>query len=69
MEDYVGRKLKRNEKVHHIDLDKANNGIENLYLCKSPSEHLLLHRQLESIGAKLVKSGFVKFLDGKYYIK
>ena len=31
-ENYLGRKLKKNEVVHHIDGDRLNNQISNLYL-------------------------------------
>jgi hypothetical protein len=32
MEESLGRKIKKNEIIHHIDGDKLNNNIENLYL-------------------------------------
>lgn len=32
MEKYLGRKLKTNEHIHHIDGDKTNNDITNLLL-------------------------------------
>ncbi len=45
MEDYLGRKLKANEYVHHIDGDKLNNNISNLQVM-TPSEHSKLHAKL-----------------------
>ena len=42
MMEYLGRELKENEIVHHIDHNKANNNIENLQLMTS-SEHAKLH--------------------------
>lgn len=43
MEKYLGRKLKENEYVHHIDFDKTNNDINNLFLFETNSLHKLYH--------------------------
>lgn len=43
MEKYLGRELRRNEVVHHIDGDNTNNDITNLKVM-SQSEHIALHR-------------------------
>ena len=42
MEQFLNRKLKSNECVHHIDFDKLNNDISNLYLCTNS-----YHRELK----------------------
>lgn len=42
MEQYLGRKLKRTEVVHHKDGNKLNNAIENLELM-SLSDHSRMH--------------------------
>jgi len=42
MEDHIGRKLNRNEHVHHINGDKKDNRIDNLQIV-SPSQHAKLH--------------------------
>jgi len=42
-EEYVGRKLTSQECLHHIDMNKVNNLIDNLYLCKNKSEHSFCH--------------------------
>ena len=42
MEYFLGRKLKRNEHVHHINGNPKDNRIENLEI-KSPNEHAKLH--------------------------
>ena len=46
MESKIGRKLKRNECVHHIDHNKLNNDIDNLQLM-TISDHAALHRKHE----------------------
>ena len=39
----LGRKLKSDEFVHHINLDKTDNSIDNLAVV-SPDEHAAIHR-------------------------
>ena len=60
MECHLKRGLVKGEIVHHIDGDKTNNKIENLFLT-SPAEHNKLHAESESIIFKLVKMGIVQF--------
>lgn len=43
MENFIGRKLKKGEVVHHIDRDRTNNDISNLILFPSQSEHIKHH--------------------------
>ena len=40
MEQFIGRKLTKNERVHHINGIKTDNRIENLELFKNNSEHM-----------------------------
>ena len=40
MEQYLGRELKKNECVHHINKIKTDNKIENLKLFKNNSKHM-----------------------------
>lgn len=61
MEEYIGRKLEKHEVVHHIDGDKINNNIDNLFLCFGDSEHRHLHSSLEMVGMELVKRGIIGF--------
>lgn len=44
MEKHIGRPLRKNEVVHHIDGNKRNNDISNLLLT-TRSEHAKIHRE------------------------
>jgi len=46
MEDYLKRPLTSEEYVHHIDFDKTNNDIENLFLFSSDEVHMSYHGYL-----------------------
>ena len=41
----IGRLLKPNEKVHHIDGDRENNAPENITVVNGNAEHYVLHRK------------------------
>jgi len=49
-EDFLKRSLKRNECVHHIDLNKKNNKIENLMIFKNHKKHASWHNKLKRYG-------------------
>lgn len=57
---HLGRGLLSGEVVHHIDGNKANNNLDNLYLT-SVQEHNKLHAESEGIIFALVKQGLVEF--------
>lgn len=65
MEKHLGRELNKYEVIHHIDGNKLNNNIDNLFLTNA-SEHRKLHRDLEYIALKLYNSGKIIFKDGGY---
>jgi len=47
MENYLGRKIVSSEQVHHIDLNKQNNDINNLFLFANAKDHHLSHSFME----------------------
>jgi len=67
MEEYLERKLLKTEIVHHIDMDKTNNNINNLWLC-THSTHTKAHGSMNIAVAELIKKGLVEFNAGKYYL-
>jgi len=64
MQEYLGRKLAREEVVHHINHDPGDNRIENLELLASHSDHMQGHcdseiMKLRSIKGHKARWGFV----------
>jgi hypothetical protein len=60
METHLKRRLKKGEVVHHIDGDKTNNHIENLFLT-STEEHNKIHACSEKLIFELLKKNIVFF--------
>ena len=50
MENRLGRYLDPKEVVHHRDLDKTNNQIENLELCANTADHMRKHYEQGTMG-------------------
>lgn len=67
VEHSIGRKLTSKEVVHHINLNKLDNRIENLYVTDNESGHRELHNQLDQLVHKLITFGIIIF-DGKYML-
>ena len=60
VEKVLGRKLKKNEMVHHINLDKCDNRHENLMVC-GREYHGWLHHRMEKAWVELkLKNSEVK---------
>ena len=71
MQKYLGKELcPKTEKVHHIDMNKLNNNIDNLWICNN-SMHMKAHHSMNSVVSLLMGKGLVKFNKeaGKYYLK
>lgn len=69
---FLGRDLKRHEYIHHINLNKTDNRIENLIIMER-DEHMKAHQSLRSIGEAialiLYERGIVYFDDDKKIYK
>jgi hypothetical protein len=66
----LGRKLLKSEVVHHIDMNKRNNNINNLWLCNA-SQHQTAHMSFNMLCAEAMsKPVQFKFNieTGKYYL-
>ena len=60
-----GKYLLPKYKAHHINLDKLDNRIENLFITE---DHEKIHEQLFSLTSLLLKAGFLKFNEGRYFL-
>ncbi|WP_375710126.1 HNH endonuclease [Leuconostoc citreum] len=70
VEKNIGRKLKHEEIVHHIDFNKQNNDIENLHVFKNTSEHIKCHRGVAKVLSELLARNIIEFnaSTGEYEI-
>lgn len=55
MERHLGRKLKREEMVHHINGNPLDNRIKNLVLCQTHGQHTLKYHPLQRKKGKYLK--------------
>ena len=60
IEEHLGRTLGKSEIVHHINGDKQDNRLENLWV-STHSEHRKAHISLIDIGFQLTQSGVITF--------
>ena len=50
VEEYIGRKLTKEERIHHINEIKSDNRIENLMLFPNDKEHIKFHNKIRRWG-------------------
>lgn len=50
-EAYLGRALKGEEEVHHVDENPFNNKPSNLVICPTRAYHMLLHVRMKALDA------------------
>jgi len=67
MEDHLGRELDKDETVHHIDFDKTNNYLDNLYLC-CREDHGNINKNIFDIFRYLFQEELIRFVDGIYIL-
>ena len=64
---YNLEKIPKDMVVHHIDLDKTNNQLNNLYITRK-KDHNALHWNLQQCAIELMKQGKIEFNETKGYI-
>lgn len=67
MEQLLGRKLHKGDAIHHIDFNKENNDVSNLWVCDY-KEHGKIHWSGIKILTQLMKLGLVKFSGDGYVL-
>lgn len=65
-ETETGKSIPSGYKLHHIDMDKQHNTIDNLWLCTN-KEHTDAHTSLNKIIKTLLERKYIGFSDGEYY--
>lgn len=66
----LGRKLKKGEHVHHIDLDPGNDSDDNLHVFPDGTAHGECHASLGFCAQVLIKRGLISFSRraGRYHV-
>lgn len=69
VEKSIGRELRKNEIIHHIDGNQTNNNMSNLYLC-SKAKHARLHQSIIKMLKPLMEDNKILFNKerGEYFL-
>ena len=69
-EEILYRPLRKDEKVHHINMNKSDYDKENLWVCNKSTHHKA-HSSFNKICKRLIEMNIVDFnkKTGKYYLK
>ena len=62
VEKHTGIIPSKDQPIHHIDFDRSNNNIANLYVCSSCKEHLQIHGQLKRLMKDLFRENLILFI-------
>ena len=72
VERALGKVLRRDAEVHHVDRDRRNNAHGNLVACHDHAYHMLLHRRQRALDAcgdpSAIRCKFCKRYDRQYDI-
>lgn len=60
VEKQIHRHLKKNEEIHHINMNKKDNDIDNLCLCNHKT-HIKIHRSIEKLIPFLLDKKIIYF--------
>ena len=69
LEKALGRNIGKNEFIHHINFDRLDNRLENLWLTNGHKQHLGYHSTLLKLVKPLIEKGIIGFNEGGYYLK
>ena len=61
IEKQIGRALRSDEIVHHINFDKDNNSLDNLHVFQGRAAHRTAHMSFEEVVPLLMQLGIVRF--------
>ena len=68
-EKHYGIKLLRSQIIHHINFNKTDNRIENLYLYENASEHVAAHMEYNKLKNIVSDGEKIVFENGRYKIE
>ena len=68
-EKMLGRPIKKEERIHHINFNKTDNQEKNLFVYQNRSEHGKVRNSLFKSVPYLIEKGYLKFdkEKGEYY--